>query len=134
MDATRVRLLATAAFALLASTAATWAQDAQGIETRSGAVVLYGNTTRTTQPAQIDYKKVRAKTPEWKTIRSKGVQPGSARYSLLTSAMAKRIRDACRKVAEDSGRDCVVRKGDVKDANGLTVVDITGEVTQRLAK
>lgn len=105
---------------------------AQGIETRSGAVVLYGNTARCSQPSQIDYRAVRTKTPEWKTIRADGVTEGSARYTLLVSEMNKRIARVCREVAEERGRDCVVRDGDVADAKGLSVVDLTAEVSKKL--
>ncbi|MHC4851702.1 MAG: hypothetical protein ACYTF5_06750 [Planctomycetota bacterium] len=98
---------------------------AQGIKTKRSAVVFYGSPTTCSQPATIDYKKVRKATPEWKTIRSEGVRKGSARYDLLISAMNSRIKRACKSAAEAAGRDCVVREGDIKDARGLSVQDLT---------
>ncbi|MHC4515437.1 MAG: hypothetical protein ACYTGW_20805 [Planctomycetota bacterium] len=98
---------------------------AQGIKTKRSAVVFYGSPTTCSQPATIDYKKVRKATPEWKTIRSEGVRKGSGRYDLLISAMNGRIKRACKSAAEAGGRDCVVREGDIKDARGLSVQDLT---------
>ena len=105
---------------------------AQGIEVKKDAVVLFGATATCTKPASIDFKKVRKNTPEWKTIRSEGVKKGSARYSLLVSDMKKRIKKHCKKVAQDNGNDCVVRKGDISDAKGLDVDDLTKSVIKLL--
>ena len=101
---------------------------AQGIETKRGAVVLYGSDANCSQPATIDLKKVQRSTPEWKTIKSDGVKKGSARYELLISAMNDRIKSAVAEAAQNDSRDCVVRRGDVKDAKGLTVADLTATV------
>ncbi len=108
------------------------AAPAQGVEIERGGVILYGSSSRCTQPATIDYKKIRKKTPEWQTIQSDGVSPDSARYSLLVAKMNKRIKAACRRVAKDQGRDCVVRKGDIADQRGLKVEDLTSEVIEEL--
>lgn len=116
------------AVALLAATAVT----AQGIELKSSAKIYFGTASTCTQPATIDVEKVRDATPEWKTIRSEGVRKGTARYSLLMSEMASRIERACRKVAEDDGRDCVVGEGGIKQDNGLEVKDITSAVVEML--
>lgn len=105
---------------------------AQGITTKSNAVVFYGSAATCSQPATIDYRKVKKATPEWRTIRSEGVRKGSARYDLLTSAMSARIKKACKSAAEANGRDCVVRKGDIKDARGLSVKDLTSAVINAL--
>lgn len=105
---------------------------AQGIAVKRNAVVLYGSTSNTTKPATIDYKRVMKKTPEYRTIRSEGVRKGSARYDLLMAAMRKRIKRAAKAAAQAGSYDCVVRKGDVKDARGLEVADLTDEVIGEL--
>lgn len=105
---------------------------AQGILTRVGAVVLYGSSTNTTKPATIDYKDVEQRTPEYQTIRSEGVRKGSARYDLLVSGMKVRIKMAAVLAARAGGIDCVVRKGDIKDAQGLEVMDLTDRVIAEL--
>lgn len=105
---------------------------AQGIAVKRSAVVLYGSTSNTTKPATIDYKKVRKETPEYRTIRSEGVRKGSARYDLLMAAMRQRIKRAAKAAAQAGGYDCVVRKGDVKDARGLEIADLTDEVIGEL--
>lgn len=105
---------------------------AQGIVLEDDAVILFGSTANCTKPAKVDFKKVRKKTPEWKKIRSEGVQKGTARYSLLISEMNKRIKKHCKTVAQDKGHDCVVRKGDVSDSKGLTVDDMTAAVVTAL--
>lgn len=105
---------------------------AQGIDTKSGAVVFSGSSLNCTAPATIDYRKVRNTTPEWKTIRSDGVRKGSARYTLLLNKMDRRIKECCRAVARTEGKDCIVRKGDISDAKGLKVVDVTREVVKKL--
>ncbi|MHC5065355.1 MAG: hypothetical protein ACYTG5_15410 [Planctomycetota bacterium] len=123
----KLLLLATLCVALTSLQA--WAQ---GIDVKSKALILSGSSRNCTAPASIDYKKVRLKTPEWKTIRGEGVRKGSARYTLLLNKMDKRIKDSCRAVAADQGKDCVIRKGDVSNARGLKVVDMTSEVINRL--
>ncbi len=105
---------------------------AQGIDVKSRALVLSGSSRNCTAPASIDYKKVRLETPEWQTIRGDGVRKGSARYTLLLNKMDKRIKDSCKAVAAEKGKDCVIRKGDVTDARGLKVTDMTSEVINRL--
>src|SRR5690606_25794620 len=50
----------------------------------------------------------------------------------LISEMNARIQRACRKAAEDAGRDCVVGHRDIKNDNGLEVVDLTDEVIAKL--
>ncbi len=101
---------------------------AQGITTKRGGVVLYGNESNCTQPATIDHRRVQRATPEWKTIRSEGVKRGSARYDLLITRMNDRIKTAVSDAAQNESCDCVVRKGDIKNANGLTVADLTAAV------
>lgn len=105
---------------------------AQGIETRPGAVVLFGNSGNCSQPATINFTKVQKATPEYRTIRSEGVRKGSARHDLLTSQMNARIERAVAAAADGEGRDCVVRKGDIKDKKGLSVVDLTQAVIGEL--
>lgn len=105
---------------------------AQGIETKSGALVLFGSASNCTKAATIDYQKVRKATPEYKTIKSEGVPKDSARHDLLTAEMNKRIKEACKEVAQSGGHDCVVGKADVADAKGQKVTDITDEVVRKL--
>lgn len=94
--------------------------------------VLHGSASNCSQPATIDYQKVAKRTPEHGTIRSEGVRKDSARYSLLMAQMKKRIKAACAKVAKENGYDCVVREGDVKDAKGKAVKDLTDDVVDAL--
>jgi hypothetical protein len=105
---------------------------AQGVEVRSGAVVLYGSTSNCTAPSTIDYDRVKKATPEWKTIKSEGVTKGSARFELLVSEMNQRIKRLAQQVAQSSGRDCVVRKGDIGDAKGMEVTDLTDDVIGKI--
>ena len=104
----------------------------QGIVTNNDAVLLFGAKESCTKPATVDWKKVRGKTPEWKTIKSEGVKKGSARYSLLIADLKKRVKKHVKKVAQDKGNDCVVRKGDISDAKGLSVEDLTSAVVKAL--
>jgi hypothetical protein len=108
------------------------AAPAQGIEVNADAVVLSGSAATTTKPATVDWNDLRDRTPEWKTIKSQGVTKDSARYSLLVSQLTKRIKQACQKVAQDKGYDCVVRSGDIADAKGLSVEDLTSRVAKEL--
>lgn len=123
----RRSLLAVAAGLALALAAA-----AQGIELKPSGSTYFGSAANCTQPASIRFDDVRDATPEWQTIRSEGIRKGSARYSLLISEMNARIQRACRKAAEEAGRDCVVGDRDVKDDRGLEVRDITSEVVAKL--
>ncbi len=105
---------------------------AQGVGTKSGAVVLHGSASNTSRPATIEMDKVEKETPEYDTIKSDGVRRGSARYELLIAKMHKRIQRACKAAAEAEGHDCVVRDGDIKDARGLEVADLTEAVVEQL--
>ncbi len=105
---------------------------AQGIQTKRDATVLYGSAANCTRPATIRYDRVKKFTPEWKTIRSEGVRKGSARYDLLVSNMNTRIKEAAMDAAEKESCDCVVHQGDIKNANGLKVQDLTGKVVEEL--
>jgi hypothetical protein len=105
---------------------------AQGIETKSGALVLFGSATNCTKAATIDYDKVRKATPEYKTIKSEGVPKDSARHDLLVADMNKRIKEACKEVAQGGGHDCVIGKSDLADAKGQKVTDITDDVVRKL--
>jgi Skp family chaperone for outer membrane proteins len=101
---------------------------AQGVVLKTKAVVMYGEASNCSKPAAIDVAKVAEKTPEWKEIKSQGLAEDSARYKLLMSAMLKRIKEACKEVAEDQGHDLVVRQGDIQNARGMTEADVTDKV------
>ena len=104
----------------------------QGIKINPDAKVLYGNENNCTCPATVDYAKVKKSTQEWKTIRSEGVQPGTARYTLLISKMERRICSVVASYAKESGLDCVVKEKDLKDSNGLNVVDATKSICEKV--
>lgn len=118
--------------ALAAVLAFALAGTAQGVVMKSSGVVLCGSASNCTQPAQIDIKKVAKVTPEYKTIKSEGVPKGSARYDILVAQMIKRIKGACSDVAKAEGKDCVVRNGDIEQANGLAVTDLTDKVIEKV--
>ena len=118
-------LMAALAFALPAA-----AQ--QGVDLKRGAVVYFGSAHKTTAPATIDFDQVRAETPEWQKIQSDGIRKGSGRYRLLITKMDKRIRVAARETIGDTSNDLVVREGDISNARGKDVEDLTDEVIERL--
>ncbi len=105
---------------------------AQGVKLGSGPIVFCGSASNCTKPATIRYEAVRDATPEWQTIESDGVRKGSARYTLLTARMGQRIKAAADAVAGSEGHDLVVNEGDIEDARGLEVSDITDQVVQAL--
>ncbi len=105
---------------------------AQGMRTKRDAVILFGSAANCGQPSTIHYKRVQKATPEWRTIKTEGVKKGSARYDLLISGMNSRIKTAVASVAQAESRDCVVRTGDIKDAGGQTVTDLTDAVIDEL--
>jgi len=104
------------------------------VELKQDAVVYFGSATKATAPATIDEDQVKQATTEWKTIQAEGVRRGSARYLLLTGQMDKRIREAVRSVVAEASKDLVVRAGDVTDAKGKNVVDLTAEVARKIDK
>lgn len=105
---------------------------AQGVTLKADARVLYGNAERCTQPALVDYQKIKKLTPEWKLIKADGIDKGSARYELLIEDMNKRIQRICAEVAKTLGKDCILRRGDVESEKGLVVSDITDDVVAKL--
>ena len=106
--------------------------SAQGVTLKAEASVLYGSADKCTQPATVDFAKVKKLTPEWKLIKTEGVDKGSARYALLVEDMNRRIRRLCEEVAKSLGKDCVLRKGDIESEKGLAVSDVTDEVVAKL--
>ncbi len=105
---------------------------AQGVELCSKPTVLSGCASNCTKPATVAYKEVRDATPEWQEIESEGVRRGSARFTLLSARMRQRILAAVGLVAINSGHDLVVTRGDIEDARGLEVEDITDLVIDEL--
>ena len=101
---------------------------------KNKACVLFGESSNCSKPATIDVEKVAEKTPEYKEIQAQGLAEDSARYKLLMSAMLKRIKEACKAVAEDQGNDLVVRDGDISNAKGLTQSDLTTKVVDYVEK
>ncbi len=105
---------------------------AQGVELKDRHMLFCGSASNCTKPATIRFTQVRDATPEWQTIESDGVRPGSARYTLLNARMRQRIKAAADSVAGDAGHDLVVNQGDITDPRGLEVTDITDEVIDEL--
>ena len=103
-----------------------------GIRVTDPDKVLLGQAANCSRPAQVDYKKLQEATPEFRTIRDEGIEKGTARYDLLVRKMTQRLRELIRAYAGDKGIDCVVVKGAVKDAQKLTVVDITQDLLEKL--
>ena len=102
------------------------------VSLKKKAVVYVGSAANTTAPATLVAKKVRSATPEWKKIKSDGIDPDSARGKQLITKMNSRIRKAVSSVATDEGRDLVTRESDVQDDQGREVVDLTDEVVSKL--
>ncbi len=106
---------------------------AQGVELKNrGAMLICGSASNCTKPATLRFTQVRAATPEWQTIESDGVRPGSARYTLLNARMRQRIKAAAEVVAGNAGHDLVVNKGDIVNERDQTVEDITDQVIAEL--
>ena len=106
---------------------------AQGVQLKSsGAMLICGSASNCSKPATVRFQDVRDATPEWQTIESEGVRQGSARYTLLNARLRQRIKAAADSVAGSAGHDLVVNQGDITDARGLEVTDITDEVVDEL--
>ncbi|HLU38171.1 MAG TPA: hypothetical protein VK081_02225 [Planctomycetota bacterium] len=103
---------------------------AQGVVLKNKAIVLYGEASNCSKPATIDIRKVAEKTPEYREIQGQALSEDSARYKLLRRAMFKRIKEACKAIAEQLGYDLVVRAGDISNGKGLTESDLTAKVVE----
>ena len=108
------------------------AGKSRGVRLHKAAQVLFGSAAYCSQPATVDLAAAQAATPEGRKIESTGVSPGSARYRLLRAEMHKRVVTACATVARDAGYDLVVRHGDILDARGFPVGDMTSSLVQIL--
>lgn len=102
------------------------------VTVKRGAVVFHGSASNTSAPATIQESKVRDATREWQKIQSEGVDPDSAQGKQLIAQMNGKIRDAVKAAATAEGRDMVARKGDITDAQGHDVVDLTDKVIANL--
>lgn len=103
-----------------------------GVALRRGALTYVGNATFCSRPATIDAVAAAAATNEQREIDRERVAEGSARHALLTARMHDRIVAAARKAAQARGCDLVVRDGDIADARGLAIVDLTPAVVAEL--
>lgn len=99
-----------------------------GVRLVRGAQELVGSAAFCSRPATVGRDKVEQATPEAKELQRDAVPLGSARYRLIRSRMNSRIVRVCTEVARDEGRDLVVCVGDIADARGLQVQDLTGLV------
>ncbi len=121
----------TAAFAAFLALGAV-SLRAQGVELKRSPMLICGSASNCTKPATLRFTQVREATPEWQTIDSEGVRQGSARYTLLTARLRQRIKAAAERVAGDAGHDLLVNQGDITNARGLEVTDVTDEVIDEL--
>jgi len=103
-----------------------------GVVLQAGARTYLGSASFCSHPATIDENAVTAATPERREIERDGVREGSARHSLLQTAMHDRVVAACRKAARHGGNDLVVRAGDIADSRGMQVTDLTAAVVASL--
>ncbi|MBL8727026.1 MAG: hypothetical protein JNM25_01255 [Planctomycetes bacterium] len=103
-----------------------------GVVLQPGAQTFVGSGSFCTRPATIDETAVTRATPEWREMERDSVREGSARHSLLKTAMHQRVLAACRKAARQHGYDLVVRVGDIADSRGLAVEDLTAWVVGAL--
>jgi len=108
------------------------AVSAQGVVLKSRGLVLFGSAAVSTSPASVDFMVVVKATPEWRTIRRQRVREGSGRYNLLLARMNQRLRKVIAKIAYAQGCDCVFRNRDLKESNGLSVVNLTKAVLRDL--
>ena len=99
-----------------------------GVRLVRGAQELVGSAAFCSRPATVGRDKVEQATPEAKELQRDAVPLGSARYRLIRSRMNSRIVRVCTEVARDEGRDLVVCVGDIADARGLQVQDLTALV------
>jgi Skp family chaperone for outer membrane proteins len=99
---------------------------------KRGAVVFHGSASNTSAPAIIQEAKVREATREWQKIQADGIDPDSAQGKQLMAQMNGKIRDAVKAVATAESRDMVARKGDISDAQGRDVADLTDKVVAQL--
>lgn len=102
------------------------------VTVKRGAVVFHGSASNTSAPATIQECKVRDATREWQKIQSDGVDVDSAQGKQLIAQMNAKIRDAVKTAATAEGRDMVARKGDITDAQGHDVFDLTEKVIAQL--
>jgi hypothetical protein len=103
-----------------------------GVALTRTAVTYVGSASFCTRPGTIDAARVASATKEWREIERDVVREGSARHALLKAAMHDRILGACRKAAKTEGCDLVVRAGDIADARGLPIADLTSTVINSL--
>jgi hypothetical protein len=107
-------------------------RESRGVKLKKSAQILFGTAAYCSQPATVDLDAVQGATPEGRKIQSIGISPGSARYRLLRSKMHKRVVTESATIARDAGFDLVVWHGDILDARGLTVGDMTEKLVQTL--
>ena len=110
--AMRKRLLAIfgLAVALVVSTA--WAEPYSiPAEKRDAQKIFWGSANSFENPAEVDYQKVVKATPEYKSIRKKKVESGTAKYWILISKASDHAIRLINEVGIESGHDLVAAQG-----------------------
>ena len=102
--------------------------EAEPEVTLTKSAVVYCGGAACARPATIDAAAVMVATPEWRQRQG----AAEAERAALERAVHERIAAACRKVAAAQDVDLVVRKGDIVDARGKAVADITAAVIAAL--
>lgn len=107
---------------------------ASQVSLKKGAVVYFGSASNTSAPATVNQTKLRDATKEWQKIQADGIDTDSAQGKQLLVQMEASIKAAVKAIAASEGRDLVVRKDDISDAQGRDVVDVTGKVVAKLGE
>ena len=113
---------------LFAASCALFGAPAPDVVLTKTAVVYYRRTEPSLSPATIEAARVMVATPEWQRMQG----ADALRRVEAQRAVNERIAAACRKVAAARGLDLVVRAGDIVDARGRAVIDVTAAVIAEL--
>jgi hypothetical protein len=123
------RVLFTAA-AMVAVVAMGWFRGSSGgsdyIVKRRDNICGLRDASKLSHPARVDHPRLVAATPEWKRIEKEGIDPDSARGSVLRTQAYSRVLEACLKVRDD-GAYCSIWKA-IRRRDGAPVADVTEQV------
>ncbi len=96
--------------------------------------VYYGDSDSFTKPCVINRKKVFARIPAVKTIKSEKLDKNSPRYTFLIEQANKVFRNVVKTVAKKKGYDLVVERKGIKASDGSRITDLTRTVVKAVPK
>lgn len=97
--------------------------------------IFFGSPASFQKPAEVDYALIVRSTPEYASIKKNKIQPGTAKYWILSSGASNRALDLIKQVGKETDYDLIAMKGYLGSLpTPIPAEDITKAVLKKLNK